>query len=358
MFQPHTNRGRQLLAHELAHTQQPVAGIQRTIYMQGEEFKPDMNAIVHGDQTLHQALEELGDEGRAIFQSMLGEESGVFFFDFLIDLIFDIEYRMKIGATMLDLETKNNCCSYGGGGSYYHLDGSQWTPRVPPDKVVKRNLLDQSKADPGDGYESIFRLTGGKKPSEAIKSIFAAGANTRLECNSMMIAIAYKSLLDALGAPIFDNIFARERVAIEPAFNATDGTSTHPLLNRYFESIQVQVPVGDETKHLVAGDWVYFRNHPKYLDWAPNGPFQGENAVYLGNGKFAGFGLTGVVAGSGPNFTYGEVMDVLEHVTNSVYPGSGEPAPERAEIPGLHGPDGDAVVRRINMTKLLDQVKP
>jgi hypothetical protein len=42
---------------------------------------------------------------------------------------------------------------------------------------------------------------------------------------------------------------------------------------------------------LVPGDWVYFLNFNDYPEKHPDGAFTGENALYLGGGKYRGFGV-------------------------------------------------------------------
>ncbi|MGZ5442173.1 MAG: hypothetical protein ACXW5U_10650 [Thermoanaerobaculia bacterium] len=44
-------------------------------------------------------------------------------------------------------------------------------------------------------------------------------------------------------------------------------------------------------KDLLPGDWVYFKNLPDYSVKHPGGAWSGEHTMYLGNGKFRGFGV-------------------------------------------------------------------
>ncbi|MGA1871912.1 MAG: hypothetical protein ACMUJM_25615 [bacterium] len=140
-----------------------------------------------------------------------------------------------------------------------------------------------------------YILKQGEKPSEAVNAIFASGADTRLECNSMMVAIQYYAMLKELGPDDFDQLFAGGyNLVIEPVGKAPMPIPTvkvpiaHPLGSA---GLYEQVLIGG-VDDLLPGDWVYFRNLPDYITHNPGGLWSGEHAVYLGDKKFSGFGQT------------------------------------------------------------------
>jgi hypothetical protein len=133
-----------------------------------------------------------------------------------------------------------------------------------------------------------FVLKDGMSPSRAITAIFRGP--TRLECNTMMIAIEYRAIKAAIGAHRFSRAFAPPRsIRIEIAAATADR-----VLGPWLKS--VPDPKADD---LVVGDWVYFANHDEYLYKHPAGAWQGENALYVGdnaNGEklYSGFGVSQV----------------------------------------------------------------
>ena len=123
---------------------------------------------------------------------------------------------------------------------------------------------------------------------EVIEAIFARDAGTELECNSMLVAIQYRSMLEALGEEAFNAKFPGGKwIFISPHHRAPEGKTEHPLQSRYLYD-QVDIASSDD---LLPGDLVYFKNVPDYLDKHPDGAWAGEHALYLGGGMFRGFGL-------------------------------------------------------------------
>jgi hypothetical protein len=46
-----------------------------------------------------------------------------------------------------------------------------------------------------------------------------------------------------------------------------------------------------DASELQRGDFVYFENPPDYIRRHPGGSWRGENTIFLGDGKFLGFGV-------------------------------------------------------------------
>jgi Protein-glutamine gamma-glutamyltransferase len=149
-----------------------------------------------------------------------------------------------------------------------------------------------------DSFEHLadyhFVLRDGARPSTAIRAAFAGP--TRLECNTMMIAIEYRSILAALGPRRFDRAFDGGADARTLTIEIGRALAPHVL-----EGYLVELDVNDPEFELRVGDWVYFANHDDYLYKHPAGAWQGENALYVGddadgNKLFSGFGVHSVTA--------------------------------------------------------------
>jgi len=122
-------------------------------------------------------------------------------------------------------------------------------------------------------------------PAPAVRSIFE-GQDNVLECNSAMVAVEYSSMLDTMGNDAFDERVADGSLIISPYHLPPRGVRVHPL----FEEGMIETVEITGAKDLIPGDWVYFRNIGDYLTKHPNGFWSGEHTLYLGNGKFQGFG--------------------------------------------------------------------
>ena len=130
-----------------------------------------------------------------------------------------------------------------------------------------------------------FALKPGKRASAAIDSVFPTSRSqkeVKLECHSMMIAVIFRALKEAMGAERFDNQFRKTPLIIKYGDLKASG------LERFF--LKTQIPKGQ----IEVGDWVYFQNHDSYLHRHPDGPWQGENAIFVGKVRgenvFSGFG--------------------------------------------------------------------
>jgi Protein-glutamine gamma-glutamyltransferase len=181
-----------------------------------------------------------------------------------------------------------------------------------------------------------FKLKEGAEitPAKAIKSIFNNGKKeTYLDCNMMIVALHYKSMLDTYGDDKFDLMFlggkdliiSQVGKGIRPESkggNYPTESGKHPfddkeVMNDVIKkesdsnSNTIGIDIKDPAKELIPGDWVYFRNNEKYTFFIGNAnklsrtqltdtgdtiglygnEWQGEHALYIGNNKFSGFGL-------------------------------------------------------------------
>lgn len=165
-----------------------------------------------------------------------------------------------------------------------------------------------------------FTLKPGAKPADAVRSIFDNKDNV-LECNSTMVAIEYRSMLDTMGDAKFNARFAGGGLIISPHHVPMPDGSAHPL---HTEGMIDTVTITG-AKDLIPGDWVYFKNFPDYGTKHPGGFWTGEHTMYLGDGKFQGFGTT--------VSTEAEINQKLLDNYNSGLPAAQQK--KLADVPGL-----------------------
>jgi hypothetical protein len=154
-----------------------------------------------------------------------------------------------------------------------------------------RHVWDENKyrqgysTAPGFTFSKPFTWTldKGASASAAIKG-WLKGL-TVAECASATTAIYYDTVRAAVGDEKFDDYF-----------NATDRNIK--LQHRLIISEKPEkTPLKDFLQHadrsdegLKPGDWYYWKNHPMYEFKHPAGLWRGENAVYLGDDTWMGFG--------------------------------------------------------------------
>lgn len=119
-----------------------------------------------------------------------------------------------------------------------------------------------------------FVSSGATSSYHAINSFF--GGPTYLECLTCTESIVLKAEADVLGQEAFDKSFPSPLL-----INITP--SSTPLSSGLFS------PATD-SKTIIPGDWVYFKNNANYPVVHPYGYWQGENAIYIGKGIYSGFG--------------------------------------------------------------------
>jgi hypothetical protein len=125
-----------------------------------------------------------------------------------------------------------------------------------------------------------WRLTG--PSASAALGAWLAG-RTVADCASVAVASYYQAILARIGAERFDKYFA------------PDGKNAL-VIGQYPD----KVPLQKFLKHvergrdepLKEGDLYFFANHDRYKHKHPAGLWQGENAVYMGNDEWKGFGAT------------------------------------------------------------------
>jgi LysM repeat protein len=134
------------------------------------------------------------------------------------------------------------------------------------------------------GHNWSFKLKDGESASTAIDSLF--NGPTRLECLSTTGAVFARSVKETIGAEAFDKNFGakgkhNQDLVIGPSSPEYQASRMNKLINHV-----VPASVAD----LQPGDWVYFWNCAQYHVKHPGGAWGGENAVYKGSGIFSGFG--------------------------------------------------------------------
>ena len=125
-----------------------------------------------------------------------------------------------------------------------------------------------------------WKLTG-----ESASAALAAWLKGRTvaDCASVAVASYYQAILAKVGPERFDKYFAKDG---KNAFVIGQYPDQVPL-KRFLKHVERNA---DEP--LVEGDLYFFANHDRYKHKHPSGLWQGENAVYMGNDQWSGFGAT------------------------------------------------------------------
>jgi hypothetical protein len=165
-----------------------------------------------------------------------------------------------------------------------------------------------------------FTLKAGAKPADAVRSIFDNKDNV-LECNSTMVAIEYRSMLETMGDTKFNTKFAGGGLIISPHHVAMPDGGAHP----FHDQGMIDTVTIASSKDLIPGDWIYFKNIADYGTKHPGGFWTGEHTMYLGDGKFQGFGT--VVS------TEAEINQKLLDNYNTGLPAAQQK--KLADVPGL-----------------------
>jgi hypothetical protein len=241
------------------------------------------------------------------------------------------------------------------------------------DPVDPTRKLYDARLEEGEGYLNRdywiktgkwkFGLKPGKKASDGIKKIFEGP--TRLECLSITHALLYRTILNTLGTDVFDKRFDHTNLKIDPK-------PTHPgsyRLYAYLRKVSGITQANKESK-IEKGDWVYFKNHPKYRFKHPDGAWSGENAFCMGQywwgeNLYRGFGVNeltddGMVEKLKEKYdeerTDGE-REWLAGKINRAYPGSLPTIPSDAQldawITGHPGP----VIDNFHTSRFPDEAK-
>lgn len=112
-------------------------------------------------------------------------------------------------------------------------------------------------------------LRPGRKPSEALRDIFANGPMYGFECATAIVIVFYKAVLESIGDQAYDLLFANTML-FHWNVDRDLGLTTVP------------------TNRFIPGDALYFDNP----DVDPDSPqWQGENVIAMGGGLYYGHGI-------------------------------------------------------------------
>jgi hypothetical protein len=245
------------LAHVIQPSREPEKMLQRRIMVGGKPYTPSAKYYAYLNKNFGSHMKE--------FIKKMHNKGNPPDFTFSSYEQMGFEVRVRHQAVKGIEAVHSGCCDYYDSAHPDHLDSTYW------DRISWMHFKPKSP------------LPVGKEASDAIEAIFAPGAGTRLECLSMTVAVEYYSLLKGLGKAKFNALFpgaAGIEISARPSHPLFSGTA------RKYKIITVA-----NRNELLPGDWVYFRNFSDYLVKHPGGYWQGENAVYQGNGKFRGFGV-------------------------------------------------------------------
>jgi protein-glutamine gamma-glutamyltransferase len=122
-------------------------------------------------------------------------------------------------------------------------------------------------------------------PHKALEDIFKRGSEYTFECATAITIVHYKAMLDLLGPKDFDRICSDLRIG---------AWVNEDHLHRYKSITGSAVDATpDRRASLDVGDYGYFKNWDVSEAGFAAG-WQGENVIYLGDGRFYGhpFGVT------------------------------------------------------------------
>jgi protein-glutamine gamma-glutamyltransferase len=144
-------------------------------------------------------------------------------------------------------------------------------------------LIKDHRANPaffavGDG--GVFTLKQGVEPADAVRDIFASPGKYGFECATAMVIVYYKAMLDLLGDEDFNRICGDLRIgpwAQEgdlASVKRSGGSGTEPASAASIAALK-------------PGEYRYIRNWDVSAKGKAAG-WQGENVIYLGQGKYYG----------------------------------------------------------------------
>jgi hypothetical protein len=368
------------LAHELAHTSEPdrmnsgAIPLRRRVIVAGKplpgvDFRDPAFWSLFDELTTRQsehvdarAAEELATAtpkrgehapepqdpawnmfGRVIGAMLMSPEEVQY--ETMEDFMLDVRTRMGSMRTLEQADETSHidegCCHY---EPWFALPPKHWEPS---------QTLGMTNKSPN----ALFRAR--TVPSQALKSIFEKRAGSALDCNSMIVASQYKALLDTMGANLFNVVFGAEGLIISQFSErpiegfgpgAKKFTIPRNVLQQFYDPVVVKATPGNPTANLLPGDWVYFKNSPRYLQCgagksAAELAYQGEHSLYAGGQKFLGFGLIG-------STEYRDVLKVLEGKTVEQCENTAPCQSDDCKPPGLADASGTTIVYRLNAGRL------
>ncbi|HYP41731.1 MAG TPA: hypothetical protein VEX13_15345 [Chloroflexia bacterium] len=126
-----------------------------------------------------------------------------------------------------------------------------------------------------------WQLNAGVSASAAIQAWL--NGLTIAECGSVLVAVQLDALRQTIGNRRFDELFGSKNTEVKPKIRLLVISSNHlDALPEQFLKVPEEPEVGQK---------FYFQNVRGYHMRHPAGAFAGENAVYVGGGKWKGFGL-------------------------------------------------------------------
>ena len=134
------------------------------------------------------------------------------------------------------------------------------------------------------GAGGVMTLKPGVKPSDAVRDIVENGDEYGFECATGLVATYYVAMLDLLGPADFDRV--ADDVRMGPW--KMDNDMRRLLVTSNPNPGSTYDELGDHA--LEPGFYYYFKNWDVTDDARERG-WQGENVIYLGDGKFYGHGI-------------------------------------------------------------------
>jgi hypothetical protein len=182
----------------------------------------------------------------------------------------------QLGKRVVQGMTDANGGNPSGGIWYWPNYKTNAENKVPGFEWNENRRTGYTKA-PNWRKQDAFRWswTGGGKPSDALRGWL--GGLTIADCASVAVALHYQAILDQVGDEKFDNYFNRKGHLL--------------VIDQYPKDVALgKFMIETGKAELKQGDWYYFANHPDFPRKHPRGLWQGENSLYLGDGKWQGFG--------------------------------------------------------------------
>ncbi len=147
-----------------------------------------------------------------------------------------------------------------------------------------------------------FALQAGVKPSTAFDDIFNNPGAYKFECATALVITQYKAMRELLGPQDFDRVASKLKIGPWQSESTLD------------RSITITGSTSEATAakkaSLKAGDYGYFQNWDVSDDGREAG-WQGENVIYLGDGKFYGH-----------PFGVASEQTIVDHLNTQRTPGS------------------------------------
>lgn len=135
------------------------------------------------------------------------------------------------------------------------------------------------------GAGGTLQLKPGVKPSEALEDIAQNPSKYGYECATGLVVVYYQAILDLIGPEDFDRIASD--LVVGP-WQMEDSLASLMVNRHPNPGKDTETDLGDHT--LVPGNYYYFRNWD-VTDEARARGWQGENVIYLGEGRFYGHGI-------------------------------------------------------------------